>query len=240
MEKLIDNQRLRAAEMADRLGVRPQTFQRRAKRFSFPRLRDGTYPVQQTVDLWHRTSSSRGGWRRNAGAKPKGFDKVTPGVSSPDASRLLEDQEIEALVDDLLAEFDGAPWPGVFQEREPGRQHSFTAAEARSALAEVPLARPWLMFAWLIAGTWVPSDEDEIAADEAACRRELLREAFCWLVALQRRACASTGLKTASARGRHQVPRRTSLSRFGNSESDSRTDRSSLRKAEFVLPGDRP
>ena len=149
---MIGNQRLRGAGMADRLGVRPQTFYRRAKRCAFPRLPDGTYDVEATVRLWNRTASGRGGWRRNAGAKPRLSKRSQLRAASEDVS-------IEALVEEMMAEFHDAPWPGVFPEREPGRRHSFIVAEARSALAEVPLARAWLLFAWLMGGSWVPLDD---------------------------------------------------------------------------------
>jgi hypothetical protein len=57
-------------------------------------------------------------------------------------------------------------------------------------LANLPLARAWLHFAWLTGGSWSPLDDDDVASDEAECRRELLREALGWAVALHRAAGA--------------------------------------------------
>jgi hypothetical protein len=181
MKNSIDFQGFRAAEVARRLGVRRQTFAQRAAKYGAPRLLSGRYDLDATVAWWQRTTrgNGHGGPRRNAGAKPRG---------------LSADALIEGLVDELMAEFQHAPWLGVFREREPGRRHAFTVDEARSALAELPGARDWLMFAWLMGGTWVPLDDDEgIATEEAECRREILREGLWWLVAVYRHALASPG-----------------------------------------------
>jgi hypothetical protein len=139
MRNSTDFQGFRAAEVARRLGVRRQTFAQRAAKYGAPRLLSGRYDLDATVAWWHRTTrgNGHGGPRRNAGAKPKG---------------LSADALIEGLVDELMAEFHHAPWPGVFREREPGRRHAFTVDEARSALAELAGAREWIMFAWLMGG----------------------------------------------------------------------------------------
>jgi hypothetical protein len=77
---------------------------------------------------------------------------------------------------------------------DAARPRSFTVDEARSALAELAGAREWIMFAWLMGGTWVPVDDDDgISADEGECRREILREGLWWLVAVYPHALASPG-----------------------------------------------
>jgi hypothetical protein len=169
---MIDVQGLRGAEVARRLGVRRQAFARRAKKYGCPRLPTGRYDLVAALDWWNRTTrgNGHGGRRPNAGAKPR---------------CLSGDAAIEALVDELMAKFHGAPWPGVFRKRELGSRHSFTITEARAAL-KLPLAREWLMFSWLMGGGWTPLDDDTVADDEAECRRELLREGLWWLTALHR------------------------------------------------------
>jgi hypothetical protein len=180
------------AEIARRVGVSRQVFHHRAVRYGFPRLPDGTYELEATIALWHDTTrgNGHGGARRNAGAKPR---LVRRAASS--ARVHPEDVPIEALVDELMAEFHDAPWPGTFLDADAwravktaGRRHTFTIAEAGAALAAMPLARAWLQFTWLMGGTWVPSDDDEMADDEGECRREMLRETLWWLTALYRGA----------------------------------------------------
>jgi hypothetical protein len=73
-----------------------------------------------------------------------------------------------------------------FLMKAPGRRYDCSVAEARRALAELPQAREWMHFAWLTGGSWMPGDDDEVAADEGECRRELLREALGWAVGLWR------------------------------------------------------
>ena len=107
MKNSTDFQGFRAAEVARRLGVRRQTFAQRAAKYGAPRLLRGRYDLDATVAWWQRTTrgNGHGGPRRNAGAKPKG---------------LSADAVIEGLVDELMAEFDHAPWPGVIPGTRPG------------------------------------------------------------------------------------------------------------------------
>ena len=63
----------------------------------------------------------------------------------------------------------------MFLEKAPGRRYDFVVDDARVALAKLPLARAWMHFAWLTGGSWTPLDDDEVAADEAECRRDPAR-----------------------------------------------------------------
>jgi hypothetical protein len=102
MKNLIVTEGLSGAEVARRLGVRQQTFWRRATRYSFPRLANGRYDLETALDWWNRsTSGSRhGGRRRNSGAKPNGASPATsPVPRHPEA-------ELDAL---LAALADGRP-----------------------------------------------------------------------------------------------------------------------------------
>jgi hypothetical protein len=183
---LADNHGVTGAALARELDVARQTFAKRARKWGFPRLPDGRYDRLAALEWWTRTTSGsrHGGRRRNGGATPSGASPTpSPAPMHP------EDVAIEALINELWSGFFRAPWPGVFPEKAPGRRYEFTVAEARCALAELPLAREWAHCCWLTGGSWTPLD-DEVAADEGECRRELLREALRWAVALHRATSA--------------------------------------------------